>query len=58
MREAGNEEGKGSKAMVTMTRVGGKRTATATAMKRLMVTNTILGGAGGGGDQLLRATQQ
>ncbi len=43
MRVAGNEEGKGSKAMLTATRVAGKWTVT--AMKRAMAKKTRFGGA-------------
>jgi hypothetical protein len=56
MRVAGDKEGKGSKAMVMATRVAGEQTAMAT--KKAMVTKPRLGGAGGGNDQPLCATQQ
>ncbi len=56
MRVAGNAEGKGGKAMATATRVAGEQTAMAT--KRVMMTKTRLGGAGGGNDQPLHTTQQ
>ncbi len=56
MRVVGNGEGKGGKAMATATMVACKEMAT--AMKRAMATKMRLGGAGGGNDQPLHATQQ
>ncbi len=56
MRVAGEEEGKGIKAMATATRVAGERTAMAT--KRVMAMKARLGGAGEGNDQPLCTTQQ
>jgi hypothetical protein len=56
MRVASNKEGKGSKAMMMVTRVVGKWTAMAT--KKGRATKTRLGGTGGGNDQPLLATQQ
>ncbi len=56
MRVAGNEEGKGGKAMTMATRVAGEQTVMAT--KRVMVTKIRLGVAGGSNDQPLHATRQ
>ncbi len=56
MRVAGDAEGEGGKAMGTAARVVGEQTATAT--KRVMATNTRLGGTGGGNDRPLCATLQ
>ncbi len=51
----GDGEGKGGKAMATVTRVVGERTATA---RKAMAAMTRSGGAGGGNDPPLCTTGQ
>ncbi len=46
MRVAGDKGAKGGKAMARVTRVAGKRMATAMATKRAMATKTRLGAQG------------
>ncbi len=56
MRVAGDNEGKGGKVILRVTRAAGKQMATAMATKRAMATKMRLGGAGGGNDQPLHTT--